>query len=418
MATTRKRNMATKSARKLKLGSPRFFKPVVRPLVQGLKIPVVFMQRYGDSLHKDVVLKVPNGAKWRVALRKIDGETWLGEGLKQFGEFYSIKAGHVIAFRYKGNSRFNVLIFDDTTSEIVYTSYEEDMNGLPVRPRVDSNTSEIFKDVRIKREDDDNFDHYENPNQGFSSGLVTGRRLRQRIASAGCREGTTEAPHQSSMEEEQMAEDESAPKFEYPSFSFEVRRFHLTHLINVPISFARNNFGREFKKRYKLRVPESTGNKTWKALISLTGRRATIYGGGWIRFAKENRLRLGEICILELVKRKKLFNVVKIANKVKKSEKAKLVTGRRLRQRFTDGSSEGTTSKSHDPSSSIPASNLYVPIDFTRNNIGKQDCRMSVKLRVAAESGDKTWSMRFSIHGMRSQIYMVMDGSVLLRKMD
>ncbi|PIA59307.1 hypothetical protein AQUCO_00400299v1 [Aquilegia coerulea] len=57
---------------------------------------------------------------WQVELKKIDGSVYLQNGWLEFVDHHSICAGHVLVFRYNRKSRFDVLIFDMSCSEIDY----------------------------------------------------------------------------------------------------------------------------------------------------------------------------------------------------------------------------------------------------------------------------------------------------------
>ncbi|KAK9285079.1 hypothetical protein L1049_024264 [Liquidambar formosana] len=101
---------------------PHFFKIIHSAVVENRKlgIPKKFVRKYGECLSNFVYLKVPGGAIWRVELIKRDHEVWLQRGWEEFAEYYSIGFGHFLVFRYEGNSRFQVLIFDKTALEIEY----------------------------------------------------------------------------------------------------------------------------------------------------------------------------------------------------------------------------------------------------------------------------------------------------------
>ncbi|CAI9108714.1 OLC1v1008391C1 [Oldenlandia corymbosa var. corymbosa] len=208
--------MAVSSTAKSDLPSSHFFRPIVRPLNEGIPLPTSFMERYGDSLGKVVVLKVPTGAEWRVELRRINGETWMRKGLQEFGEFYSIELYHVLVFRYEGKSRFSVVICDKTTFEIDYSVHVKH-----VEVSDDDNKSVIkkFENRGRKKKNREIEEDRKKPNQRLSSySLVDGRRLRQRVNTSGNYRGTWKS---------QIPDDQRALKSEYPSFDFVVGRAYL-----------------------------------------------------------------------------------------------------------------------------------------------------------------------------------------------
>nr|POE81827.1 b3 domain-containing protein [Quercus suber] len=63
---------------------------------------------------------IPNGTKWKVKLTKRDGEVWFQNGWCEFASCHTLTMGHLLVFRYEGNSHFYILIFDATAIEIDY----------------------------------------------------------------------------------------------------------------------------------------------------------------------------------------------------------------------------------------------------------------------------------------------------------
>ena len=79
------------------------------------------MRKCEGTLTNRVVLKLPCGSQWKLGLTKSsDGKVWIDKGWPEFSKQYSIARGHLLVFRYEGNSQFSVVIFDTTTTEIDY----------------------------------------------------------------------------------------------------------------------------------------------------------------------------------------------------------------------------------------------------------------------------------------------------------
>ncbi|KAG6725039.1 hypothetical protein I3842_02G013200 [Carya illinoinensis] len=106
------------------LKAPHFFKIILSRCLQDRKlmIPRRFIRRYGEGLSNLAFLKLPNGAEWKLELTKCDGKVWLQKGWQEFIEYYSLKLGHLLVFRYEGNSHFYILVFDKSATEIDYPS--------------------------------------------------------------------------------------------------------------------------------------------------------------------------------------------------------------------------------------------------------------------------------------------------------
>jgi hypothetical protein len=83
-------------------------------------IPIKFVMEFGDELSDVATLTAPNGHLWQVGLVKENMEIWFDDGWQEFMEYHSIHYGYFLVFRYEGNSKFHVLVFDNTATEIQY----------------------------------------------------------------------------------------------------------------------------------------------------------------------------------------------------------------------------------------------------------------------------------------------------------
>ncbi|TYG75327.1 hypothetical protein ES288_D03G021300v1 [Gossypium darwinii] len=76
---------------------------------------------------------IQNG-KLKVELTKCGGKIWFENGWLEFSNLYSLELGHLLVFRYDGNSNFHVIIFDRTASEIQYpytSNNQKQSNEIP-----------------------------------------------------------------------------------------------------------------------------------------------------------------------------------------------------------------------------------------------------------------------------------------------
>lgn len=77
--------------------------------------------KYKDFLGHSIVLTVPNGAVWRMGLKRSNGSVWLEKGWLEFANFYSVEQGFFIFFTHEGvDSCFRVRIFNKSSLEIDY----------------------------------------------------------------------------------------------------------------------------------------------------------------------------------------------------------------------------------------------------------------------------------------------------------
>ncbi|KAF8019843.1 hypothetical protein BT93_G0515 [Corymbia citriodora subsp. variegata] len=107
-----------------RLQSPHFFKIILSDTLESgkLGIPKKFLGRYGKDLSSLVLLKVAGSSTWTIGVEKCNnGTVWLWKGWREFMQHYSISHGHLVVFKYTGNSTFCVIIFNKSASEIDYS---------------------------------------------------------------------------------------------------------------------------------------------------------------------------------------------------------------------------------------------------------------------------------------------------------
>ncbi|KAF5463877.1 hypothetical protein F2P56_014005 [Juglans regia] len=111
--------------------APHFFKIILADSLRHgkLMIPRRFVRKHGEGLSNLAFLNLPNGAEWKLELTRFDDEIWLQKGWQEFMEYYSVKPGHFLVFRYEGNSCFHILIFDMSATEIDYPTHNSQIKG-------------------------------------------------------------------------------------------------------------------------------------------------------------------------------------------------------------------------------------------------------------------------------------------------
>ena len=83
------------------------------------------MQKYRLDLSDMAFLTIPNGRKWEVKLTRHAWGVWFQKGWSEFASSHGVAVGHLVVFKYEGNSHFHVLIFDATATEIDYPLDDE-----------------------------------------------------------------------------------------------------------------------------------------------------------------------------------------------------------------------------------------------------------------------------------------------------
>ncbi|KAI3922307.1 hypothetical protein MKX01_005996 [Papaver californicum] len=103
--------------------SSYFFQIIHNYIIEDerLELPKKFVWKYGEELSEDAVIKDPSGKIWHVEMRKTpEGEIFLENGWQGFMDYFSLRSGHFLIFRYDGSSHFHVYICDMSACEIEY----------------------------------------------------------------------------------------------------------------------------------------------------------------------------------------------------------------------------------------------------------------------------------------------------------
>ena len=85
-------------------------------------LPKRFVGLHGETLSNAVCLKLPCGQQWNIVLFKSHKKIYLQEGWAKFAKHYRLDHGHLLFFKYEGNSQFGVSICDKSACEIDYPS--------------------------------------------------------------------------------------------------------------------------------------------------------------------------------------------------------------------------------------------------------------------------------------------------------
>ncbi|XVF61907.1 hypothetical protein PTKIN_Ptkin08bG0172400 [Pterospermum kingtungense] len=341
--------------------TPHFFKVLLEEAIRNgkLGIPRKFVRKYGNQLPSTIQLEVPSGAIWQVELTKCDKGMWLQKGWQEFAEHYSLELGYFVVFRYEGNGRFHVLIFDKSASEIEYpcTNTEEDDDEMPVghcddisvsrkskeksnlpcpRPqkkiRTDSPNragadleAEILSSRfgaddpkrtnlgKLKEVEKSHCSTGQLDDKKGVEGITATRSVKTEVLS--CVQRLTDAEKAHAVQRTSAFKCTGNPVFMVVMQpSFVSNRYRMI----IPLNFARKFLTTQ---NGNLTLCDSTG-KTWPAKYSRSGNTSSIYVG-WRAFAEDNNLALGDICVFELIKHPEILLKVVIYPVVKNASKAR-----------------------------------------------------------------------------------------------
>ncbi|KAI3857050.1 hypothetical protein MKX03_015422 [Papaver bracteatum] len=292
-----------------------------------LELPNEFTDKYGTELSDLAIIKVLNSI-WHIKLKKAQGVILFENGWPDFMEFYSICVGHVIFFRYDGNSEFQVHIFGKDATEIDYPSYIDNTNHGAEMTSTHSDEDDVEVVSTHSGSTQNNYEPSMSSESSLNSGstqsnyepsLSSESSYDQKVDS-----GRQESPqkiqkqrtlipkriHTKAFQETLGATE--AFRSEIPSFKRILQASHLKGILKVPIAFASSYLKNITRMVISLRISDG---RTWKVgYVSRTqaGRPVSKLSKGLYKFLADNHLKEGDVCVFELVDRKKIEMIVHI----------------------------------------------------------------------------------------------------------
>ncbi|KAL4595849.1 hypothetical protein ACB092_12G121700 [Castanea dentata] len=248
-----------------------FFKIILPSTMRDMKLrlPEKFVREYGDKLSSVATLTVPNGSIWQVRLEKANNNIWFHGGWRDFVDYHSINYGYFLVFKYKGNSKFHVLVFDMTATEIEYPS-----NGDKKRQ---GNLNEIEMSTSYQTE----LINIENSPMSSTRGSVL----------PGGRERALQAARM------------FKPK--NPSYIRIIQAYN----IKLSYVYVTTEFAKKYVQRKNFVKLQASSGKRWPCQFRYRDGSSTpmTIGKGWKSFVIDNGIKAGDVCVFELINR---MNVV------------------------------------------------------------------------------------------------------------
>ncbi|KAL2905740.1 hypothetical protein RDABS01_004450 [Bienertia sinuspersici] len=275
-----------------------FFKIILTPRLDLLQlgIPSKFMATHGNDISNVVYLNTPPGKVWKFELVTKNGKTLLQKGWPEFVKFYSLKHGHLLVFKYEGNSHFDMVICDKSATEIEYPLDLQACMENPSKKRKISLTNPTSS-KKDKFKDDD-------MEMIMDDKLVIGN-LRG-------------SSHFTRNEEKRVRS--YAYQCEHPSFAVKMQPSFVRSVSScyagIPKEFAKKYLDGYKEQSYErmFRFQTDDNDKTWE--VNIVGEKTHVRAkNGWVAFASENRLKVGDICMFELISKQDIkVHKLRVAN--------------------------------------------------------------------------------------------------------
>ncbi|XP_065871967.1 B3 domain-containing transcription factor VRN1-like [Euphorbia lathyris] len=338
--------------RKNKAERPHFFKVILADSITQpkMRIPRKFAHIYGDDLSSAVMLTVPGGVKWRVEIVKTEGEIWLQNGWREFAAYYSVVEDYFLLFEYvRSNHEFSVIIFNKSGIEIDY-------------PLI----------------------------------LLSNERKRSNLD-----EQTLNQNDQIEGSQREKAHEPKAKAVHRASFSFQSENpsFRIvmqpSYVHTIPSSFAR-----KYLRKNGDAILNVLDGRTWSikyfSYINCGSEITRIKNSGWKKFAEDNGLGVGDVCIFELLLKYIDQTIFRVS--ISKHSNPCTSPGKK------ESCSKQPKLSSHGPKRGRVAGNCNP--DDTRKKIKLQNSVRTLKQDSpkGQVEGSKTWTKHQSIGRPRSNL--------------
>nr|XP_043633513.1 B3 domain-containing transcription factor VRN1-like [Erigeron canadensis] len=245
----------------------------------GIRLSKKFTGKHGKELSDKVALKLPNGDIWEVKVKKSKGEIWLKKGWGEFVEHYGIKFGHLLMFKYEGCSIFGVVIFSSNASEIEYP--EKNINGNKKYVKEDTRNSQVScGELKTVKSEDETWSEDQQGDEGECSKKMERKK---------------------NMEDGRKALEKAKANFKSakPFFIVYMQKSYVTKSgVYVPADFRMKKW-RGYTNGLKclLQLKNDGTLKTWEVIAD----NGCLGIGDWLMFVEENAIKVGDVCVFELL---------------------------------------------------------------------------------------------------------------------
>ncbi|CAL5202416.1 unnamed protein product [Lathyrus oleraceus] len=266
-----------------------FFKIILQTSLQTIKIPNTFTRSHGARLPNPVLMKPPDGTKWEVFWKNINGEIWFQKGWKTFTQNYSLQNGCFVVFKYKeGTSVLDVIILGHNGVEIHYDSSRDTFD---------------VENKNLNHSDDESVEilnewHY--PKKVRKRSALASPRPHKKVTGEIEKDSqrTTSLNRPKDPRAQEVADEFISTN---PFFTILIKPCYLLESRpRVPSLKGTMN--------KTMNVKLQIGKRSWnlKLLRSYNNETGRYLSAGWTSFARESGLQPGDVCVFELINKEDL----------------------------------------------------------------------------------------------------------------
>uniref|UniRef100_A0A0E0D3S2 TF-B3 domain-containing protein n=1 Tax=Oryza meridionalis TaxID=40149 RepID=A0A0E0D3S2_9ORYZ len=292
-----------------------FFKVMIGRFRERMIIPNEFLQYFRGKIPRTIKLQLRDGCTYDVQVTKNLGKISLQSGWKAFVTAHDLQLGDFLVFSYDEISELKVLIFGPSGCEKVHpcpttkgATHSGEKWEEPLR--ISSNSYDLpVKSPQSVSKSEKQWDSsgQENNTANIEEVALQGDDLQVHPVLNCILPKHTRL---TDMQKQQLERKVRAIHSEIPIYGCILRksRVHGKSQTVEPFSLCNQDICREYADVYlpfkELNMTLQRHGKNWEVLCHTKDTRTKRLSTGWSRFAQENNLQVGDICLFELLKNK------------------------------------------------------------------------------------------------------------------
>ncbi|CAN1138681.1 Putative B3 domain-containing protein Os03g0621600 [Linum perenne] len=256
-----------------------FFKVIIRDSLRAKKLmlPKRFTKTYWRNAPTRATLALPGQRTWEMEVFKDAARCmWLTVGWEAFAGFYSLDHGSFLHFTYLGGSTFFVRVYALDCMQIKYPVAVSDSSSSRDSEADEGGSFEV-SDYQEEEETDDEEEEEEDFEHLPRNHVL--RRGKEKMGDSSSQRGHAELPE------------------------------FVANVTPTYLKLYQAHIPGKFSKKYIADTDDlvilKIGNKTWNAKLNRQGGkfRYPKLSSGWIQFARDNAIKVGDKCVFQLLKR-------------------------------------------------------------------------------------------------------------------
>ncbi|CAK7332187.1 unnamed protein product [Dovyalis caffra] len=262
---------------------PSFFKVLIGDFSSQLRIPPKFAKHLESNLNQTFRVRNSAGDCWYVRIERNQNILCLTEGWREFVQDNALELGDFLIFSCSGISDFDVTVYGKDCCEKNAVAADEKKTK---SPSSEGNQNEVDQPVRKDKKCGTNVKPI---------GVDSDSDIEHEISTSSLQDQQQSLCRKESQEKSRAFE---AIEFvsKHPSFQVRMQKSYLQHgFLNLP-----KRYLMEFTKGAKQNVTLRISKKTWSVKLTPSGHHLRLREG-WRAFAKSNSLKIGDICIFEVL---------------------------------------------------------------------------------------------------------------------